>query len=43
MLLVKIATKGVQKLQLHFMEHREKLISGLILIIVGLLALFIKY
>jgi nickel/cobalt transporter (NicO) family protein len=43
MLLVKIATQGVQKLQLHFMEHREKLISGLILIIVGLLAIFVKY
>lgn len=42
-ILVHFATKGVQKLRLHFVEHREKLISGLILIIVGLLAFFIEY
>ena len=43
MLLVKIGTEGVQRLKLNFVEHREKLISGLVLILVGLLAFFLEY
>ena len=43
MLLVKIGTEGVQRLKLNFVEHREKLISGLVLITVGLLAFFVEF
>lgn len=43
MLLVKIGTEGIQRLRLNFVEHREKLISGIILIVVGLLALIVEY
>lgn len=42
-LLVYLASKGVTKLKWHFLEHHNKLISGLILIIVGLLAFFIEF
>lgn len=43
LLLVYFASKGVSKLKWHFLEHHDKLISGVILFIVGLLALFIEY
>ncbi len=43
MFLVLFASKGVEKLKLHFLEHREKLISGIILILVGLLAYFVEF
>lgn len=43
MLLVYFASKGLQKLKWHFLEHHEKLITGSILILVGLLALFIEF
>lgn len=42
-LLVYLSSKGVTKLKWHFLEHHDKLISGLILIIVGLLAFFIEF
>lgn len=41
MLLVDLASKGVQKLRWHFLEHHDKLISGIVLIFVGLLAYFV--
>lgn len=43
MLLVYFASKGVKKLQWHFLEHHDKLISGIILILVGLLAFYVEY
>ncbi|MCX7876122.1 MAG: hypothetical protein N2321_08160 [Melioribacteraceae bacterium] len=43
MLLVYFASKGIEKFKINFFEHREKLISGIILLIVGLLAFFIEY
>lgn len=43
MILVYLATKGIEKFRISFFEHREKLISGIILLVVGLLALFIEY
>ncbi len=43
MLFVYLAGKGISKLKWEFLEHHDKLISGLILIIVGLLAYFIEY
>lgn len=42
-LLVYLASKGVQKLKWHFLEHHEKIISGVILVLVGLLAFFIDF
>ncbi|MCX7797131.1 MAG: hypothetical protein N2249_00730 [Melioribacter sp.] len=41
--LVYLAFKGISKLKWNFLEHHDKLISGLILLVVGLLALFVKY
>ncbi len=41
--LVHFASKGVKKLQWHFLEHHDKLISGIILLLVGLLAFFIEF
>lgn len=42
-LLVYLASKGVEKLKWHFLEHHEKLISGIILIAVGLMAFFVEF
>lgn len=41
--IVHYASKGVEKLQWHFLEHHDKLISGIVLILVGILAIFIEY
>ena len=41
--LVHFASKGVQKLNWHFLEHHDKLISGIILVLVGLLAIFVEF
>lgn len=41
--LVYFGSKGVKKLQWHFLEHHDKLISGVILILVGLLAFFVEF
>lgn len=43
MLLVYLASKGIEKFKITFFEHREKLISGIILVVVGLLAFFVEY
>lgn len=43
MILVYLASKGIEKFKINFFEHREKLISGIILIVVGLLAFFVEY
>lgn len=43
MFLVHFASKGVKKLQWHFLEHHDKLISGIVLVLVGLLAFFIEF
>ncbi len=42
-LLVYLASKGVEKLKWHFLEHHEKLISGIILVFVGLMAFFVEF
>lgn len=41
--LVFLAAKGIKKLNWHFLEHHEKLISGIILVLVGLMAFFIEF
>lgn len=43
MLLVFLTLKGVDKFKITFFEHREKLISGIILILVGFLAFLIEF
>jgi len=42
-LLVYFGSKGIKKLQWHFLEHHDKLISGVILVLVGLLAFFVEF
>ncbi|MEW6702712.1 MAG: hypothetical protein AB1298_08320, partial [Bacteroidota bacterium] len=43
MFLVYFASKGVKRMQWHFLEHHDKLISGIVLVLVGLLAFFVEY
>lgn len=38
--LVLLASKGVKAIQSHFLDHNEKLISGLVLILLGVFAFF---
>lgn len=41
LLLVYFGTKGLEKLNFHFMDHHEKLVSGVTLLILGIIAFFI--
>ena len=41
--LVHLASKGVEKLKWHFLEHHDKIISGIILVLVGVMAFFIEF
>ena len=41
--LVYLASRGIEKLKWHFMEHHEKLITGLVLIVLGVLSLIITF
>lgn len=41
LLLVFLGTKGLEKLNFHFMEHHEKFVSGVTLVILGFIAFFI--
>jgi nickel/cobalt exporter len=43
LLLVFLASKGVRSIQSHFLDHHEKLISGIVLILLGVLALFVRF
>lgn len=42
-LLVYLAGKGVRSIQSHFLDHHEKLLSGIVLIILGIFALFVHF
>ena len=42
LLLVDLGRKGVEKIKWHFLEHHEKRVTGVALIILGILAYFIK-
>jgi len=42
-LLVYLGTRGINKLKWHFLEHHEKRVTGLVLIVLGLLAFFIRF
>jgi hypothetical protein len=41
MLLVSLGHKGVNLLPAHFIEHNEKRISGIVLIVVGIISFFL--
>ena len=41
--LVYLGLKGVNKLHSHFLEHHEKAITGIVLILLGLLAYFVEF
>jgi putative Mn2+ efflux pump MntP len=43
LLLVFLANKGVRAIQSHYLDHHEKLISGIVLILLGVFALFIHF
>jgi putative Mn2+ efflux pump MntP len=42
-LLVFLASKGVRSIQSHFLDHHEKLLSGLVLVILGIIALVVHF
>ena len=41
--LVYLGTRGIDKLKWHFLEHHEKRVTGLVLIVLGLLAFFVRF
>jgi hypothetical protein len=41
LLLVTLGSKGVNLLSAHFIEHNEKRISGIVLILVGIISFFL--
>jgi nickel/cobalt exporter len=41
--LVFLASKGVRAIQSHFLDHHEKLLSGIVLILLGILALLVHF
>jgi putative Mn2+ efflux pump MntP len=41
--LVYLGLKGINKFNSHFLEHHEKRITGVVLIILGLLAYFVEF
>ena len=43
LLLVFLASKGVRAIQSHFLDHHEKLLSGIVLILLGIFALFVHF
>ena len=43
LVLVYIGIKGTQRLNSHFLEHHERLITGGVLVVLGVLAFFVKF
>lgn len=43
LVLVYLGNKGVQAIRSHFLDHHEKLLSGLVLVVLGILALFVHF
>jgi putative Mn2+ efflux pump MntP len=43
LVLVYLGTKGVQTIRSHFLDHHEKMLSGLVLVVLGILALFVHF
>jgi cytochrome c biogenesis protein CcdA len=42
LILVYLGTRGINRFKSHFLEHHEKGITGIVLVILGLLAFFVK-
>lgn len=42
-ILVSLGTRGINKLEWHFLEHHEKRVTGIILIFLGILSFFVKF
>jgi nickel/cobalt transporter (NicO) family protein len=43
LILVYLGMKGINRFKSHFLEHHEKSITGIVLVILGLLAFFVKF
>lgn len=43
LVLVYLGFRGVQAIRSHFLDHHEKLLSGLVLVALGILALFVHF
>jgi cytochrome c biogenesis protein CcdA len=43
LILVYLGSKGMERIRWHFLEHHEKMLTGLILVILGLLAYFVEF
>jgi hypothetical protein len=43
LVLVYAGLKGITNLNLHFMEHHDKLVTGLVLIILAVVAYFVQF
>ncbi|MBN2813177.1 MAG: hypothetical protein JXQ80_03810 [Bacteroidales bacterium] len=43
LLLTYLASKGIRAIHSHFLEHHEKLLSGIVLILLGIFALFVHF
>jgi nickel/cobalt transporter (NicO) family protein len=43
LLLVSLGLKGIRSFRSHFLEHHEKMITGSVLIILGILAMTVKF
>ncbi|MEI6090933.1 MAG: hypothetical protein WCR42_10805 [bacterium] len=41
--LVYLGLSGINKFKSHFLEHHDKLLSGLVLLVLGIVAYFVKY
>jgi len=41
--LVYMGLKGVNKFNIHFLDHHEKMITGIVLILLGSLAYFVEF
>jgi hypothetical protein len=42
LLLVDLGRKGVEKIKWHFLEHHEKRVTGSVLIVLGIIAYWVK-
>jgi drug/metabolite transporter (DMT)-like permease len=42
LLLVDLGRRGVEKMKWHFLEHHEKRVTGLVLVVLGVFAYFIR-
>lgn len=43
LILVYLGSKGIERIKWHFLEHHEKMLTGSILVILGLLAYFVEF